>query len=472
MQREFEVIRNDFMRALQTGNANDIVVHATDLLHQDGKLPWVWANRGMGLHQMGHHIDAILNYEKALQYEDTAIAHNNMGTVYFDLERPDEAMACYTKSLAIEELAQTHMNIGHVKKWQGHLADAIVSYRKAIAVDPDYADAQLALSMALLKTGDLQEGGKRWEWRWKTNQLVPRGIKKPQWSGQDLTHKTILVYGEQGLGDIIQFARYVRILSEHFPKAKIIIEGRQPVKRLLETIPEAYAVINFGDRVPDVDYVIPMMTLAWLLTPTVSSIPVCTPEYYIQSEDVNRWAEKLLPLTERFPNGLKVGLCWAGMSRTSQPMAQRIDGLRSTTLDTFAPLAKIPNIAWISLQKGPPASQVQKPPVGMTIGDFTEDMYDFYETCAAISNCDLVISVDTAVVHAAASLGKPTWLADRWDGCWRWFDRADSPWYPSLRKFSQASTHDWASVVNEMGTELTKLAGNKNALQLDLTLAK
>ena len=471
MSRSFEEIRDDFMRALQARNWNDIVVHATNLLLIDNKLPWVWANRAMGLHSMGHHLDALINYDKALEIEEMAIAHNNKGTVYFDLEKSDEAYASYTKALEINpEFTQAHMNMGHVHKWLGDGGKAIESYRKSISFDPEYADAQMALAMALLRDGEFEEGWSQFEWRWKTDQMVSRWLKKAQWKGEDLSNKILLIYAEQGLGDILQFARYVRLVQERFPKCKIIVEAKQPVKRLLETMPEIYSVINFGDRMPIVDFVIPMMSLPALFTKTVSDIPVATPEYWINQDDVDTWGIRLQPLFEKCPNSFKIGICWAGMSRTMQPMAMKVDSLRSTTLDTFAALAKIPNIAWVSLQKGPPASQIQKPPAGMTIGDFTEDMYDFYETCAAIKNCDLVISVDTAVVHAAASVGVPTWLLSRWDGCWRWMgDRTDSPWYPTLRQFVQPKPHDWDGMVQEVAKELVKLIKDKNAPELDLT---
>lgn len=463
--RKFDEIRDDFVRALQIKNWNDIVVHATDLLLINDKLPWVWANRGLGLHGMGHHLDALINYDKALAIEETAAAYNNKGTTYFDLEKCEEAAVCFNKALELEpEMAQVHMNIGHVRKFKGDLIGAIEAYRQAVKSDPEYADGQMALGMSLLKAGHLQEGWEKFEWRWKTDQMAPRGLKKPQWKGEDLTNKTILIYAEQGLGDILQFAPFAGVLASRFSRCKIIIEARQPVKRLLETIPEIHSVVNVGEKLPEIDYIVPMISLAGMMTPSMNSIPEFKCEYFLKGDDVEVWATKLEPLFEKCPDSLKVGICWAGMSRTSQPMAAKIDSLRSASLAQFAPLANIPGIAWVSLQKGPPSSQVQKPPTGMTIGDFTEDMYDFYETCCAIENCDLVISVDTAVVHAAAAIGKPTWLLSRWDGCWRWFgDREDSPWYPSLRQFVQPSPHDWDGMIQKVAVELEKLVAAKNS---------
>jgi tetratricopeptide (TPR) repeat protein len=474
MQRKFDDIRDDFMVALSNKNWNDVAVYGTDLLVLDENLPWVWANRGVALHQLGFNLDAILNFDRALALEETAPAYNNKGAALFDLDKMQRSLDCYKKAADIDQIAETFMNIGHVHKRMGDNTKAIIAYRKSIEIDPNYADGHLALSLALLKAGHLQEGWKEFEWRWKTDQLVERKLKKYQWKGEDLTNKSILIYGEQGFGDVIQFARYVRIVAQRFPRAKIIVETKQPVKRLLETIPEVYAVINFGEKVPEVDYIIPMMSLPNLFTPTISSISSSEREFYVKRDDVEAWDTRLQPLYEKCQNAvLKVGICWAGMGRTGQPLAMKIDNLRSVTLDAFSPLAKIPGIAWISLQKGAPASQIQKPPSGMTIGDFTEDMYDFYETACAIENCDLVISVDTAVVHVAASIGKPTWMLSRWDGCWRWFgDREDSPWYPSLRQFVQPAAHDWDGLMANVAVELKKLVQSKGQQELDLTLAK
>lgn len=471
--RKFDDIRDSFMQALAAQNWNDVAAHGTDLLHQNEQLPWVWANRGLAMHQMGFHLDALLNYDRALLLKEDVITFNNKGAVYFDLEKMDNAYECYQQALDLEPgYPQTHMNIGHVHKYRGDSHKAIASYRESITSDPNFADAQMSLAMALIKDGQFDEGWRRFEWRWKTNQLPPRGIKKPQWNGEDLTKKTILVYAEQGLGDIIQFARYASVLAGRFPRCKIIVEGRQPVRRLLETLPEVYAVINVGELVPEVDYVVPMLSLAGILTPNINSIPAFEKEYLLQRRDIETWGRRLSLLFDRQPGNLKVGLCWAGMARASQPMANKVDKLRSATLSNFAGLAAIPGITWVSLQKGPPASQIEKPPVGMTIGDFTEEMYDFYETCCAAANCDLVISVDTAVVHAAASVGVPTWLLSRWDGCWRWFgDREDSPWYPTLRQFVQPAPHDWDGMLKKVAVELTKLVKDKSQPELNLTMA-
>lgn len=474
MQRKsFEEYKELFMQARQVMNFNDMAVWTTELLKYDNTLPWVWMHRGVALSGLGHPFDAIMNYERALQFDQSELAraeiNSNIGAAYWDMFDGARAEYYLLKAIELHPIAQTYLTLGNVYKYRNEWERAINAYRNSVDVNPDYVDGHLVLGMALLKAGRLAEGWKEYEWRWKSEQLPPRKLKCPQWAGEDLTDKNILVYGEQGLGDILQFSRYVRVLSQLFPKARIFLEGRQPVQRLLASIPEAYAVINAGDPVPACDYAVPLLTLAGMLTPDMKSIPAQRQEFLLQQRDIDKWHEKF----KQLPEGFRIGLCWAGMSRISNPQAVAVDTLRSATLEQFAPLAKVQDVVFVSLQKGPPAEQVKRPPLGMTIGDFTEEMYDFYDTCCAAANCDLVISVDTAVVHATASVGIPTWVLSRWDGCWRWFgDRPDSPWYPTVRQFVQPKPGDWEGMLDNVAAEVQHLIRSKNQPELNLTLAK
>lgn len=473
MRKTFEECKELFLQARATQNFNDMAVWATELLRYDENMQWVWANRGEAYAGMGFHLDAILNYDRALALDNdeqqAAILYSNKGAAYWDLYNADKAIPCLERAIQINPMAPTYQTLGNIYKHEGSLEKAIQCYRNAIGATPDYADSHLCLGMALLKAGYLQEGWREYEWRWKTNQMPPRALKAPQWAGEDLSGKTILVYGEQGLGDIIQFSRYAGILAKRFPTAKVIVEGRPAVHRLLSSIRNVYAVINVGEKLPAIDYGVPMLTLAGMMTPNMGAIPPASHEFTLKHHDVERWAEKL----KQLPNGFRVGVCWSGMARTAQPTAAAIDSLRSTELNTFAPCANVPGVVWVSLQKGPPAGQINKPPRGMTIGDFTEDMYDFYETACAIQNCDLVITVDTAVAHASASIGKPTWVLSRWDGCWRWHgDREDSPWYPTVRQFVQDKPHEWEGMMKRVARRLSDEVHNKSQPVLDLTVAK
>jgi tetratricopeptide (TPR) repeat protein len=469
-RKSFSEYQELFLQARSVSNHNDMAIWATELLKIDPTLAYIWSNRGDSLLNLGHPLDAILNYSKSLELEEVAGVYNNKGAAYWEMEKCQEALTWYNKALELDPgIPQTHMNIGHVYRWLGENKKAVEAYRQATKVDPKYADAHMGLGILLLKLGQFKEGWEEYEWRWKSDQIVTRGLKKPEWKGEDLAGKSILVYGEQGLGDIIQFSRYARVLVQRYPTCKVIVEGRQQVRRLLETI-QGVDVINFGEKFPEVDYGVAMMSLGGILTPSFDQIPPSSHEFVLDPIDVERWKEKLdlAPI----PKGFRVGICWAGRARLANKMALKIDVLRSTTLDAFAPLAKIPGVIWASLQKDAPSDQLKTPPTGMTIVDYTEDMYDFYETACVIENCDLVITVDTAVAHVAASIGKETWILGRWDGCWRWHDRERSPWYPSVRYFAQSKPHDWEGLMAKVAVELKKLVRIKDSPELDLTLAK
>jgi len=203
------------------------------------------------------------------------------------------------------------------------------------------------------------------------------------------------------------------------------------------------------------------MSLPHAAGTTLETIPAETPYLTADPADVARWRERLAGLA-----GLRVGLCWAG-GRSSPHLTKIVaDRRRSTTLDTLAPLADISGVRFISLQKDPPEAEVRSP-WGMELHDFGEDLHDFAETAALIENLDLVVSVDTAVAHLAGALGKPVWLLNRFDTCFRWLqNRDDSPWYPSLRQFRQPAPGDWNSVISRTRDALRRLAaGDRSQLR-------
>lgn len=441
--------------ALQRGDSMEALQYYTEVLRLNDKMPTVWANRGIALKQLGSPLDAKLNFDRAIYYEPDIWRHySNRGTVLFDLEQFDEAVKDYNKASKLNpKSAIPYVNKGDVYRQYRDYQMALSFYQEAVKLDPENPDMQFPLSVCELTLGDYEKGFERFEWRWKTNQLTPRGLKWPVWNGEDLTGKMLLVYQEQGLGDGIQFARFLRVVASKYQRCKIIVECRQPIKRLLETIPDVYAVVTVGDKLPDVDYQIPMMSLPRVLKTTVKTIPSSKREFFLKRDDVDRWKNNFKDL-----KGIKIGICWAGMNRVANPIAASIDRIRSTNLMTFDKLTRHAGITWISLQKGSPSEEARSTetrPRNMLIADFTEDMHDFYETCCAMENCDLVISVDTAVVHAAASIGRPTWLLSRWDGCWRWLgQRKDSPWYPTLTQFVQDKPRDWGGAIQQMDVAL------------------
>jgi tetratricopeptide (TPR) repeat protein len=417
--------------------------------------PEIHNSLGNVFRDLGRHEDAILSYSESIRLKpDYLEAHNNLGSVYCDIDRLEEARGCYINALAIDpNCSDVHNNMGVVLQRMGRLDLATRAYRDAIRLDPETVDAPNNLSLALLLQGDYAEGWRLHEKRWLSRHLERgvRGFEQPLWSG-DLGPKRLLIHAEQGLGDTLQFCRYLPLID---PRHKIVFEVQAPLVGLMRQIPGVDAVVARGAPLPDFDAHCPLMSLPHIFATTLENLPNETPYLRADPAKVEIWARRLTAA-----KGLRVGLVWAGGARPSQPELEPVNRRRSMSLATLAPLAQAQGVSFISLQKGAPASEA--PPPGMTMLDFTADLHDFTDTAALVANLDLVISVDTSVPHLAAAMGKPVWLLNRYDTCWRWLlNRDDSPWYPTLRLFRQPAPNDWATPVAAMLDGLWEAAATK-----------
>ena len=280
----------------------------------------------------------------------------------------------------------------------------------------------------------------------------------PSWNGEAIGDRLILLVAEQGHGDTLQFCRYVPQIAAG---ARGTILAVQPgLVRLLSRLPGVSEIITEGGRPSSFDLWCSLMSLPRAVGTTLETIPAVTPYLTADPADVAHWRARLARLA-----GLRVGLCWAG-GQFNLGQVYR-DRRRSLALDALAPLGDVPGVQFFSLQKGPPAAEAARPPHGLRLHDFTGELDDFADTAALVDNLDLVISVDTAVVHLAGALGRPVWLLNRFDTCWRWLqNRDDSPWYPSLRQFRQPAPGDWASVIGRARGALQQLAdGDRSQLR-------
>jgi hypothetical protein len=293
--------------------------------------------------------------------------------------------------------------------------------------------------------GDFERGWRGFEWRWKSR-LGPEGRDLPglPWLGDSSTSsKTILVHAEQGLGDSIQFCRYVPMLAAI---ATVVLDVPRPLLRLLAGLEGVTRIVTDDDPPPRFDAWIPMMSLPLAFRTTLETVPAAIPYLHADPERTAGWRRRLAALP-----GWKVGLVWAGSPFSQQPRAQAMDRRRSVTLRHYAPLASVPGLCLISLQKGDTAAQARTPPDGMVLHDWTKELDDYADTAALVEALDLIISVDTSVVHLAGALGKPVWVLNRYDQCWRWLrGRTDTPWYPTARLFRQQSPGDWSGVIREV----------------------
>src|SRR5215470_6629156 len=411
------------------------------------------SNRGLTLHELNRFEEALASYDRALTVRpDYAEALYNRGNTLHALQRLEEALTSYDRALVLRpDYAEALSNRGITLVGLQRLQEALTSYDRAVDLKPDYAEAHFNRSLALLLQGNYADGWEEYEWRWKGGAKGARlrRFDCPQWRGEDLVGKAIFLYDEQGYGDAIQFLRYVPLVA--LRGGRVILEVSQALLRLVERLDGAAQVFASGGTVPSVDFYCPLLSLPVAFSTTIANIPSGVPYLAADSAEVAAWSRRLVDL-----EGVRVGLVWAGSSRPGLPEADRIDRRRSITLRHFAKLADVRGVSFVSLQKGQPRSQTLSPPPGLLVHDLTAELHDFGDTAALIECLDLVISVDTSVVHLAAALGKPVWLLNRFDTCWRWLlGRDDSPWYPTLRQFRQPKPGDWDSVVMDVRAALT-----------------
>jgi Flp pilus assembly protein TadD len=450
-------------------------------------VPETQHNLGNALQRNGQLTEARARYERALALRpDYPSALNNLGSISLAEGKLNEARQLFERTLTLKPAdADAHTNLaillrregrfagalahngralastpdaagplnnrGNLLQDLGHLDEAAAAFERALAIEPDFAGAHHNLGMALLAAGRYEAGWDEYEWR---RRLAPaRRFAEPQWQGEPLPNGTLLIHAEQGFGDTLQFCRYVPLLARR--NRRILLEVPRPLLRLMGSLvgqaPDGIELVAQGDPLPRFDRHCPLMSLPRLCGTTLDTIPANGP--YLAAEPAARqsWHRRL----RADGTGLRVGLAWAGNPRAHLPEAAAIDRRRSIPPDLLTPFTAYPGIRLYSLQKdGPPA------PAALGLIDVMGEMRDFADSAALIANLDLVVSVDTAVAHLAGALGKPVWLLNRFDSCWRWLaGRDDSPWYPTLRLFRQTEPGDWAGVVARMLEALAAEAG-------------
>jgi Flp pilus assembly protein TadD len=407
------------------------------------------ANLGNVLREQGDLPAATASFRRALALRpDFPEAHNNLGTALQELGEPEPALACFRRALALRpDYADALGNLGNALRDLG-LAEAAVScLRQAVRLRPGLAPAHHNLALALLACGEMAEGWQEYEWRWQAPPLAgsQRAWARPQWHGEAAPGRTLLIHAEQGFGDTLQFCRLAPLAASRF--ARVILEVPPPLVRLVRTLRGVDQVVAAGDALPAFDLQCPMLSLPRALGTTLEGIPATVPYLHADAAEAAVWRARL------GGPGLRVGLAWAGNPRRHLRAVAAVDRRRSLPPELLAPLLAQPGPRFVSLQKdGPPALADAK------VIDLMAEVHDFAATAALIENLDLVISVDTAVAHLAGALGRPVWLLDRFDSCWRWLGaRRDSPWYPTLRRYRQPRWGDWASVVAEAAADLGRL---------------
>jgi len=408
------------------------------------------SNLGNLFRGLGRFDAAFTAYKRAIHLNPFyAEAHSNLGALLEILGRFDDALTACNTAIAIKSgYPEAHATQGAVLEKLGRLEESITAFKTAIRLSPDDPELHFGLSAPYLKAGLLREGWEKFEWRWQTRQMAgaARHFETPVWNGE-AGAKTLLIHAEQGFGDSLQFCRYAPLAAER--GLRVVLEVQKPLVKLLRGLLGIDQVIAHGDALPPFDVHAPMMSLPRIFGTTIETIPGQTPYLHADENAAASWRQRLSGIAGQTP---KIGLLWAGNPRTHSPELTAIDRRRSIPPDLFAPLFKIPDLQFFSLQKDGPGPSFDFPLI-----NFMPEIVDFADTAALIANLDLVISVDTAVAHLAAALGKPVWLLNRFDSCWRWLTgRRDSPWYPTLRLYTQPQPGAWNPVIAEIAGALSQ----------------
>jgi Tfp pilus assembly protein PilF len=374
----------------------------------------------------------------------------NLGALYRMVYRMDDALRVGQEAIRLDPQNPDHLvNLSLVFTDVDDREHAMACLLRALGLRPDHADGHLALGQNLLATGEFAPGWLEYEWRNQTEAgkgTLPK-MTSAAWNGMHIPKGRLLMVGDQGYGDTIQFARYIPMVAERCQE--LVLGCSAEMGPLLSSIPGVAQYCHRWTDVPGHAAHCRLSSVPGLVHTTLETIPDKVPYLFANADRIAHWRERLdahLPRDVR-----RIGLAWTG--RPTHPNDRR----RSMPLARLAPLAAAGRASFVSLQKPMPASDTNSIAVFPGMSDIAADLTDFGETAAVIANLDLVITVDTAMGHLTGALGKPVWIMIPKAADWRWMlDRSDSPWYPTARLFRQQTPGAWDPVIVEVAAALTE----------------
>jgi hypothetical protein len=408
------------------------------------------------LHLLGAIASEAQQYDVAIAFIRKAIAidderasfHASLGRAYRFLWRLDEAVQSCRRSLAIDPaLADAHYELGATLYQQGHVVEAMECCRHAIELEPNHANAHCKLGSAYMLLGDWAIGWAEYEWRLRDREhhQVPHRLAPRRWHGEPLAGARILIHAETGFGETLQYVRFVPMVAAR--GGRVVLEVQPELDRLLAGYPTTDAVMPRGASIPDCIWHCPLVSLPYVLGTELATVPAKVPYVTVPPGASQVWGTRL------GDTGLRVGLVWAGLPTRKW---DRVRSLRQLSL--LAPLGEIDGLTLFSLQKSADKEEAANPPAGLKLVDLSPHLHDFADTAAAIAGLDLIITVDTSVVHLAGALGKPIWIMLAHVADWKWLiGREDSPWYPTARLFRQPALGAWDAVIEHIAGELRRL---------------
>ncbi|MGD0801557.1 MAG: tetratricopeptide repeat protein [Terracidiphilus sp.] len=383
-----------------------------------------------------------------------AEAVNMHGILLHKDRRFAEAVEIFEQAEALGHRAAAS-NRGNSLLDLGLMNEALRAQQLAVERDPECAGAHYNLALTRLRMGDWKQGWQGYEARWRFREVHrgPRRFTQPRWQGEPLEGRRILLHGEQGLGDTIQFCRYATLVEAR--GGVVILQTQEPTLRLMQSLAAVRAGLAetalLGTKPPQFDVECPLLSLPSVFGTTIETVP--WPGAYLGA-DAALTLDKLkqFPSVRRSERPLRVGLAWAGNPR------YKADSLRSIQLAQLLPLLRLPGITWISLQKGPASGQLAGLPEDIFLWDGSSNDRDLAETAALVATLDLVITTDTCIAHLAGAMAKPVWIMLPHLSDWRWMQRTDAtPWYPTAWLLRQSEPGDWAGLVERVTAEFRAL---------------
>jgi tetratricopeptide (TPR) repeat protein len=419
-------------------------------------------NSGLALAMLGLPAEALAAFDAALQIAPGHPgAHYNRGVALLALGRYGEALDANDRALAAAPgQATAWLNRGRALLQLNRIEEAIASYDKALAVRKDYADAHFNAALALLVQSDYRRGFAEYEWRWRRTGMPPQKSRgKPLWLGDyPLARKTVLFHAEQGLGDTIQFARYLPLVAAS--GARVLLVVLAELKPLMNRLDGAAAVIVRGEDTPPFDVHCPLGSLPLALHTEPGAVPAQIPYLAADEAQLAKWSARLGALSRP-----RIAIAWSGNPSHDN------DRNRSIPFARLAPLllasrqigrgAEGPS--FISIQRDVRSDDAAPLAAATGVTHIGGELADFSDTAAVLALCDLLIAVDTAVVHLAGAMGRPVWVLVPFAPDWRWTRAGETtPWYPAARLFRQTSPGDWDGVIARVGAELARHFSGEN----------
>lgn len=408
-------------------------------------------NLGLVEGEYGNWVMAEKYAAKAIELDSQMfLAHNYLGTLLEKKSHWSAAEAAYKTAVSLSpDFAEAYSNLGNLQAREMRLDEAEANYRKAILLKSDQVEAHHNLGLLLLLKGEFDEGWREYHWRWQTKEgkRYLRSFEQPEWRGEDIKGKKILVHAEQGFGDTLQFVRYMEQLQRL--GACVIFEAPQPLERLLKTCQGIDYLIRRGEPIPTFDFHVPLLNIPGQLGTELNNIPAHIPYLHSTAELNGKWQGLLAALGE----GYRVGIAWAGSAKHAN------DQSRSIPAQELALLSELKGVHWISLYKPTPGYSVSKPEGYLRLIDWTRELHDYADTAALVDQLDLVVAVDTSVAHLAGALGKPVLILLPFVPDWRWLLQGErSPWYPTAELIRQGRNEKWSDVLKKVVDRINKKA--------------